>query len=144
MVTVTTVSMRIKVFYSMAGFRQLKHLQCHFNISLCSLTLVTVQSNYNLYARYTSRVFQRGQGNNHACTYKFTLLQNTCDSYMSCSHACAIYYLVLSVCESRLVTQFYKSNATSALEPVSKIYCYRRICQCCGLLSCLSLIYEIC
>ena len=49
-------------------------------------------------------------------------------------------FLVLSVCKSRLLTQFYKSNATSALEPVSKIYCYRRICQCCGLLACLSLI----
>ena len=41
--------------------------------------------------------------NSHAC--------KTCDSYTSRSHACAIYFLVLSVCESRLVTQFYKSNA---------------------------------
>ena len=40
---------------------------------------------------------------------------NTRDSYTSCSHACAIYFLVLSAYESRLVTQFYKSNATSAL-----------------------------
>ena len=40
---------------------------------------------------------------------------NTCDSYTSCSHACAIYFLVLSAYESRLVTQFYESNATSAL-----------------------------
>ena len=40
---------------------------------------------------------------------------NTRDSYTSCSHACAIYFLVLSAYESRLVTQFYESNATSAL-----------------------------
>ena len=53
--------------------------------------------------------------NNHACTYKFTHLHNTCDSYTSRSHMCAIYFLVLSACESRLLTQFYKSNATSAL-----------------------------
>ena len=33
-------------------------------------------------------------------------------------------FLVLSACESRLVTQFYKSNATSALVAGSKIYCY--------------------
>ena len=79
-------------------------------------------------------VFQRGQRNNHACTYKFTRLQNTHDSYTSRSYVCAIYqFLVLSVCELRLVTQLYKSNATSALVAgYGKIYCYRRICQCCA------------
>ena len=74
------------------------------------MLIYTVQSNYNfthaLYLKRGARVFQRGQRNNHACTYKFTRLQNTRDSYMSCSHACAIYFLVLSTCESRLVTQF--------------------------------------
>ena len=55
----------------------------------------TVQSNYNfthaLHLTCGARVCQRGQRNNHACTYKFTCLQNTRDSYMSFSHACAIY-----------------------------------------------------
>ena len=48
---------------------------------------------------------------------------NTRDSYTSCSHACAIYFLVLSAYESRLVTQFYKSNATSAL-----VASYQNLC----------------
>ena len=52
-------------------------------------------------------IITRVPTNSHAC--------KTRDSYTSCSHACAIYFLVLSVYESRLVTQFYKSNATSAL-----------------------------
>ena len=77
--------------------------------------IITVQSNYNfthaLYPTRVAHVFQRGPRNNHACTYKFTRLQNTCDSYTSHSHACAICF----ACESRLVTQFYKSNVTSAL-----------------------------
>ena len=47
--------------------------------------------------------------NSHACKLKKR------DSYTSCSHACAIYFLVLLACESRLVTQFYKSNAISFL-----------------------------
>ena len=85
----------------------------------CTDTLATVQSNYNfthaLYLMRGARVFQRGQRNNHACTYKFTRLQNIRDSYTNCSHVCAIYFLVLSACESKLVTQFYKSNFTSAL-----------------------------
>ena len=76
-------------------------------------------------------IITRVPTNSHACKL------NTRDSYTSCSHACAINFLVLSACESRLVTQFYKSNATSALVPVSKIYVLylRRICQCCGLLA---------
>ena len=78
-----------------------------------------VQSNYNfthaLYLMCGARVFQCGQRNNHVCTYKFTRLQNTRDSYTKPSHAYTIYFLVLSACESRLVTQFYKSNATRAL-----------------------------
>ena len=40
---------------------------------------LTVQSNYNfthaLYLTGGARVFQRGQRNNHVCTYKFTPLQ---------------------------------------------------------------------
>ena len=54
-------------------------------------------------------IITRVPTNSHACKL------NTRDSYTSYSHACAIYILVLSTCESRLVTQFYKSNATSAL-----------------------------
>ena len=83
--------------------------------------LHTVQSNYNFtHTRYTSHVVHacfsvdreiitRVPKNSHVCKL------NTHDSYTSCSHACDIYFLVLSACESRLVTQFYKSNATSAL-----------------------------
>ena len=72
------------------------------------------------HTRYTSRVvhacfsvdreiIMRVPTNSHACKL------NTCDSYTNCSHTCDIYFLVLLACESRLVTQFYKSNATSAL-----------------------------
>ena len=46
---------------------------------------ITVQSDYNfthaLYLTRGARVFQRGQRNNYACTYKFTRLQNTRDYY---------------------------------------------------------------
>ena len=63
----------------------------------------TVQSNYNfthaLYLMRGARVFQHGQRNNQAYTYKFTCLQNTCDSYTTHFHKCAIYFLVLLVCE---------------------------------------------
>ena len=72
------------------------------------------------HTRYTSHVVHvcfsvdreiitRVPKNSHVCKL------NTRDSYTSCSHACDIYFLVLSACESRLVTQFYKSNATSTL-----------------------------
>ena len=62
-----------------------------------------------------ARVFQRGQRNNHVCTYKFTRLQkHAWFLHEPFSRVCHIF-LVLSVCESKIVTQFYKSNATSAL-----------------------------
>ena len=48
-----------------------------------------------------ARMFQRGQRNNHTCTYKFTRLQKTCDSYTGHFHVCAIYFS----CESKLVIQ---------------------------------------
>ena len=73
-----------------------------------------------LHTRVTSRVVHvcfsvdreiitRVPTNSQACKL------NMRDSYTSCSHACAIYFLVLSAYESRPVAQFYKSNATSAL-----------------------------
>ena len=65
----------------------------------------TVQYNYNITHAFClmrgAHVFQRGQGNNHACTYKFTQLQNTHDSYTGHFHVCAIYFL----CASKLVIQ---------------------------------------
>ena len=49
------------------------------DLILFGTRLVTVQSNYNfthaLYLTRGARMFQRGQRNNHACTYKFTRLQ---------------------------------------------------------------------
>ena len=52
----------------------------------------------------------------HVCIYKLTqLAKNTCDSYTSLFHSWATHFLILSAFESGLVTQFYKSNASSIL-----------------------------
>ena len=62
-----------------------------------------------LHTRYISRVVNAcfsvdREIITRVCTYKFTCLQNTRDSYKGRLHVRAIYFLVLSACESRLVT----------------------------------------
>ena len=67
--------------------------QIYMYVRIC--TYVRYSPTTTSHKRYTSRVLHCGQGNNHVCTYKFTRLQNTCDSYTIRSHACAIYLFSL-------------------------------------------------
>ena len=56
------------------------------------------QSNYKFTHTFCltcgAHVFQRGQRNDHAYTFKFTRLQNTHDSYTGHFHTCAIHFRV--------------------------------------------------
>ena len=107
-----------------------------------------VQTNYNfthaLYHTRDAHMFQRGEKNNRACTFKFTrLCKTTRDCYIDRFHTCA---LVLLACKSRLVAdhRYLLSGMALIIYEVTQVKVPDWWVACVWLYLRLSFIYEIC
>ena len=102
-VSSATVTLVRKVLFDIEILHLLTHTVAI--VTFLDSAVRTVQYNYNFTHAFClthgAHIFQRGQRNNHTCTYKFTRLQNMRDSYTGHFYTCAIYFS----CESKLVIQ---------------------------------------